>query len=94
MVPLGQSRGIAAFPEFLIIDSPIRVRRLRQCRLRVEPSRLRVAWVATFIATTVDLRNLADGCLLHIKGRLGGQSTTVRKEATTPSIPRVLLIRA
>jgi hypothetical protein len=79
VVPLRQSRGVPAFSEFLIIDGPIRVRRLRQCRLRVQPYRLRVTWVTPFEATTVDLRHLADGCLLHIQRRLRGQPTTIRE---------------
>ena len=79
MVPLGESRGVPTLPKFLIIDGPIRVRRLRQCRLRVQPYRLRVTWVTPFEATTVDLRDLADRCLLHIQRRLSGQPATVRE---------------
>ena len=76
---MGQSRGIAALPEFLIIDGPIRVGRLRQCRLRVQPCRLRVTWVTPFEATTVDLRDLTNGCLLHVQRRLSGQPATIRE---------------
>jgi hypothetical protein len=79
VVPLGQSRGVPALSEFLIVDGPIRVGRLRQCRLRVKPGRLCVTWVAPFEATTVDLRDLADGCLLHIQRRLRGQPASVRE---------------
>jgi hypothetical protein len=79
VVPLRQSRGVRALPKFLIIDGPIRVRRLRQCRLRVQPYRLSVTWVTPFEATTVDLRDLADGCLLHIQRRLRGQPASVRE---------------
>lgn len=60
MASLGQSRGIPTLPEFLIIDCPVRVWRLRERCLRVKPGRLRVTWVTPFIGTTVDLGHLAD----------------------------------
>ena len=59
-------------PQFLIIKGSIGVRGLRKSCLRIQPSRLYIAGTlsATFIGTTVDLGNLANGGLMYVETRL------------------------
>jgi len=75
------------FPKFLIIYSTaICIRWLRESRLRIQTRGLHItcSLITTFVCTTIDLRDLADRCLLYIETRL--TSSSIRKKAAIPGL--------